>query len=135
MGDGSGTDERVLARYRGVGQFGRAYRRMYRGDGQAPESVARVLLEEMVQLCAETAPVLYGECTPTRVSYRAGARPAVERHAEKATRGATTGEERVAAIARFCAGLDRAPAARLEEMVWGGAEEEIVERGSCWCTD
>jgi hypothetical protein len=122
--------------YRGIGQFGTAYRRMYENDVHSPGSVDRVLLDAMVRLCPETADYLYQAFTPIEARYRAESRAALEVavHGATAFRGAE--EETVEAIARFCAGLsERTSEAGLEEMIFGGLEEEIIVRGSDWCTD
>lgn len=124
-----------LQHCRGIGQFGPAYEVMLRNDTHSPGSVDRALLEEMVRLCPETAGVLYGEFTPTEVRYQRGSLPELEQYVAQATAGARDVEERVNAIVRFTAKLgDRAPA-QLEAMVVGGTEEEIIARGSDWCTD
>ena len=125
-----------IAPFRGIGQFGPAYQRMYENDVHAPGSVDRVLLARMVRMCPETRAHLYGG-SPSKASlYRPGSRPAMETLAADAIGSSRSDEERVDAIAAFCSRLgDREPATGLEEMLFGGREEEIVARGSDWCTD
>jgi transglutaminase-like putative cysteine protease len=124
-----------LTQHCGLDQFGQAYRRMLENDAHAPGSVDRVLAERMVRLCAETADFLYREFTPTRVVYRAGSRPKLELCIAAACAGRGPGMERAAAIAEFCAALGRRASDNLDAMRVGGTEEDIIERGSDWCTD
>jgi len=121
--------------YQGIGQFGRAYRAMFENDAHASASVDRVLVERMVRLCTETAAYLYRNYTPTRVDYERSSRPELETHLAKALRGSHSAEERVAGVARFCSDLASAATDDLDAMRVGGAEEEIIRRGSDWCTD
>lgn len=118
-----------MSPYRGLGQFGRAYQRMLENDPHAPGSVDRVLMKNMVRLCGETAEFLYRDFTPTRVVYHAGTRPKLEHYVASAC------ANRVAGIAEFCAALGKRATEDFDAMRVGGTEEEIIERGSDWCTD
>ena len=89
----------------------------------------------MLKLCPQTSGYLYEEYTPTEVSYRLGSRPELERYVEQAVAGRHNGNERLAGIIEFCRGLGDRAAGDLDAMVLGGTEEEIVRRGSDWCTD
>ncbi len=124
-----------LSRYQGITQFGRAYEMMLQNDTHAPGSVDRVLVERMVRLCPETAAYLYGGYTPTRVRYQKGSRPELERIVEEAVAGCGSDEERIVGIARFCSDLGKLASDDLDTMRVGGTEEEIIRRGSGWCTD
>lgn len=124
--------------YSGLGQFGEAYRVMLENDAHAPGSVDRALMERMVRLCAATASLLYGPGEVAETLYTPGARPGLERVVRSVTAGCASGEEDVAAIALYTAelarragGNGRAPA----DLVLGGREEEIILRGTDWCTD
>jgi transglutaminase-like putative cysteine protease len=109
---------------------------MLESDPHAPGSVDRVLMEQSVRLCRETAPYLYGDYTPLVAVYKAGSRPELEAHAGRATAGSRTQEEAVEGIARFAAGLGRGLADEdVDAMRFGGTEEEVIRRGSDWCTD
>ena len=123
-----------LSHYQGIAQFGPAYRFMFENDAHAPGSVDRVLAERMIRLCAETAGCLYEEYTPTKVEYAPGSRPELEELLAEVLAGCGD-EERVAAIARFCAALGENADDDLNTMRLGGTEEEIIRRGSDWCTD
>jgi transglutaminase-like putative cysteine protease len=95
----------------------------------------------MVRLVPETAEYLYGDFTPRTVEYRPGSRPELERRVAEATAGAVAPEERVKGIAEYCLGIREKfeavdpDGAGLEDMVFGGTEEEIIERGTDWCAD
>lgn len=122
--------------YRGLAQFGPAYRIMLENDAHARGSVDRVLMENMVRLCTETADYLYSQYTPARSLYRRGERPELEYWTDRILLACNTDEERVEAIVRFTAGLQQGKACRdLDSAQIGGTEEEIIARGSDWCAD
>jgi len=124
-----------LSRYQGIGQFGRAYRIMLENDANAPGSVDRVLEEGMIRLCPETAEWLYRRYTPTRIDYDKGSRPELERCLGQALAGCHEDEDKIAGISRFCSDVAERATDDLDEMRFGGTEEEIIDRGSAWCTE
>lgn len=119
-----------LSGYIGPAAFGVAYCRMLENDVHAPGSVDRVLTENMVRLCAETAEYLYSRFTPLEIRYQPGSRPKLERILEQIPY-----ESFPASIAEFTSRLGTGAERSLSKMLFGGTEEEIVERGSDWCTD
>ena len=124
-----------IERFRGIGQFGPAYEAMFRNDSHAPVSVDCVLVEEMVKLCPETADCLYTEYTPLEVFYEEGTRPELERHVKAMNDESHSDEETIEKIALFTSCLQENAEDDLDKLLLGGIEEEIVERGSDWCTD
>lgn len=124
-----------ISRYQGVDQFGRAYKNMLENDTHAPGSVDWLLADMMVRLCDETADYLYTEYSFTSVCYEDGSRPVLERYLADA--GASLGPfpDRVAGIVDFCQSLGERAAVDLDGMRFGGTEEQIIARGSDWCTD
>jgi len=130
-----------LRRYTGPAAFDRPYRVMLENDVHAPGSVDRVLVGRMVQLVPGTAAYLYGEFTSRTVDYRPGARPELERWLAEATAGVITPGEKVKGIAEYCLGIRERfekvnpDDSGCEQMVFGGTEEEIIERGTDWCAD
>lgn len=88
----------------------------------------------MIRLCTETATYLYGEYTPEYGRYEQGSRPELERQLYSVTANCSSSEEQVERIARFTAGL-ASTRDDLDDLLFGGAEEEIIRRGSDWCTD
>ena len=125
-----------ISRYQGTGQFGRAYQFMLEHDSHALGSVDRVLTEKMVRLCPETAPYLYGGYTVTCPPRREAGRPDLERRTGETIAGCRMAEDKIEKIVAFTSGLEKAVEGEvLDEMKIGGLEEEIIARGSDWCTD
>jgi len=126
----------AIREYTGSGQFGPAYRIMLEHDTHAPGSVDRVGIEHMIRLCDATAEFLYSGYTPTTVRHVPGSRPRLEAVCEEIFDGVRDAEKRVRRIGRFCRRLGaKAPKGPVEELVFGGTEEQIIARGSDWCTD
>jgi transglutaminase-like putative cysteine protease len=124
-----------LEAFQGIGQFGKACRIMLENDSHAPGSVDRVLAGRMVRLCDETADDLYTRYTPALVGFRRGSRPKLEGIVARLGEGDPSAENVVARIARFCAKMGEGLSDDLDAMRVGGTEEEILSRGSDWCTD
>lgn len=128
------TDPLDISKFSGIGQFGPAYRFMLENDAHAAGSVDRVLAARMVRLCQQTADYLYTAHTPLDISYESGSRPELELHIGGASTAGS--EDAVEHVAAFTAGLQEKVAGQgLDELVLGGTEEQIIDRGSDWCTD
>ncbi len=125
-----------ISKYQGIGQFGCAYQVMMKNDTHAPGSVDRVLTQRMIRLCQEIDPYLYEEYSPTSISYEKGERPELESRTDEVVAGCQTAEEKIEKIVKFTSGLGKeVEDESLDEMRFGGLEEEITIRGSDWCTD
>lgn len=124
-----------ISQHRGIGVFGRAYGIMLANDCHADGSVDRVLMENMILLSTETVAYLYDEYTPIQVRYGSGSRPELECHVAKAAARYNSDEERVDGIVKFCSELGKEVAEDPDAIVVGGTEEEIIRRGSDWCSD
>jgi len=124
-----------VERFEGIGQFGPAYRVMLENDPHAQGSVDRALAENMVKLCSETAGYLYKAYTPLEVSYKRGTRPILESYLKSIAAGCSSNEEVIERIARFTSRLQDKAEDDLDRMRIGGIEEDIIERGSEWCTE
>lgn len=122
-----------ISGYEGSGQFGPAYQFMLDNDTHAPGSVDRMLIERMVRLCSETADYLYGDFTPTELRYEVGSRPQMEDCLRQAGADRGDEEERVERICGFCAELGQRGTDDLDQIRFGGTEEQIVQRGSDFC--
>ena len=124
-----------ISRHQGIDQFGKVYRITLENDPHASGSVDRVLAETMVRLCTETADYLYKGYSLTWTRYERGTRPLLERYVADA--GALQGPspDRVASVVDFCQSLGARAADDLDGMRFGGTEEQIIARGSDWCTD
>jgi transglutaminase-like putative cysteine protease len=120
----------------GIDQFGPAYGVMLRQDSPDPGSADRRALENMIRVCDATAEYLYSDYTPTDIRCKKGSRPGLEEALRSA--GADEGEapRRIRRIARFCRRLGARVAGQAPADVRvGGREEEIIARGSDWCSD
>jgi len=124
-----------VSAYRGPAQFGKAYKLMCENDTHAPGSIDLVLVENMIRLSNETAEYLYTEYTPEKSCYKKGIRPGLEKYVEKTIRGGGPDEERIERIALFTSSLQDRATSDLDSMQCGGTEEDIIARGSDWCTD
>ncbi len=125
---------RLPPEYFGPRWFGRAYSRMMARDPHAAGSIDRRLLRSMIGLDERSAPYLYREYTSLVSPYRPGTRPRLERLAQGMVEGGLP-EAKVRAVARASRRLAERTAPALEDLRFGGTEEEIVARGSDWCTD
>ena len=121
--------------YQGISQFGPAYEIMLDNDTHAIGSVDRVLIEKMIGLCPETVNYLYTEYTPTTTSYSKGTRPVLEGYIGMTSSGKSSDEERIEAVARFTFNIQPESDTSIDSMLFGGTEEDIIARGSDWCTD
>ncbi|MEW6753561.1 MAG: transglutaminase-like domain-containing protein [Candidatus Latescibacterota bacterium] len=125
-----------LTPQRGPAALGPAYRYMLEHDAHAPGAVDRGLLAEMVRIGPATVEVLYAGCPPEPVRYAPGSRPVLEGIVGEAIGAAKPPEERTRRLAVWTARFYRgAPAVSLDAVVLGGTEEEVIARGSDWCTD
>ena len=109
---------------------------MFDNDTHAPGSVDRVLTEQMVRLCSENKSYLYNEYTPINVSYIKESWVKLEACIEKITVDGVSSDKRIESIIRFTTKLaDKVASETIEDMTFGGTEEEIIDRGSDWGTD
>lgn len=124
--------------YKGIKQFGKAYEIMLENDSHAPNSVDIELIQNMIKLCDETKDYLYETYTPPAVKYKRGSRPVIEAIINCIIQHYNNDENRILAIAEYCSNLsNKMLDADSNNMLLGGTEEEIIERGngSDWCTD
>ncbi|MDQ1328318.1 MAG: hypothetical protein QG641_1603 [Candidatus Poribacteria bacterium] len=125
-----------LSKYTGINQFGPAYQIMLENDLHASDSVDRVLMARMVRLCPETAEYLYTAYSPIETKYQKGLKPELERYVNDVIAGCKSSEDQIRGIASFCSGLSvKAEGQSLDDMLFGGTEEEIIQCGSDMCTD
>lgn len=125
-----------LESFSGPKVFGRAYQCMLENDTHVQGSVDREIALSMIRLCNETASHLYDMYTDLHVGYVAGSRPGLENFLSEAKSLVVDPMRQVAVIAKLTAGLgEKSQTGRLSEMRVGGTEEQIIERGSDWCTD
>lgn len=124
-----------LDSFRGTAAFGKAYQFMMEHDAHATNSVDREIARAMVRLCPETAEYLYHAHTPLDVRYTRGSRPELETVVSQCIATTASTEEQVSSVAGFTRRLGQRAEHDLHKMQLGGTEEQIIERGSGWCTD
>lgn len=124
-----------IARFVGPKAFGKAYQHMLENDTHAPGSVDRALATSMIRLCEDTAAYLYDKYTDMHIGYVKGSRPVLEHALSEVYFSATEPGQLIPAIANFTRGLAAKRPRGLDAMRFGGTEEQIIERGSEWCTD
>ncbi|MEW6358969.1 MAG: hypothetical protein AB1696_21735 [Planctomycetota bacterium] len=127
--------EADLSRFRGAGAFGGAYEFMLEHDAHAPGSVDCELTRGMIRLCPETVGYLYGPFTPLHAPYIRGTRQKLESVLSGLARKGGGTENILTSIVEFTRRLGDRAEQDLQKMRIGGTEEEIIERGSDWCTD
>ena len=109
---------------------------MLENDTHAQGSVDREVVSNMLRLCDDTAPYLYDGYTDLDIGYVAGSRPGLEAFLSKTKSLVVDRMQQVAAIAQITHGLrEKNPSGGLSSMRFGGTEEQIIKRGSDWCTD
>ena len=124
-----------ISAYRGPAQLGKAYQIMYENDTHAAGSVDLILGENMILLCKETAEYLYTAYTPEKSGYKKGVKPELEKYVEKIISVCGSDEECIEKITLFTSSLQDRATSDLDSMKFGGTEEDIITRGSDWCTD
>ena len=124
-----------ISEFKGPGQFGPAYQIMFENDSHASGSIDRELMENMILLNSETENYIYTELTPTISHYKEGARPLLEEHVKRMTSECHSEQERIEAIAGFTGSMQNRASDDLDLIRIGGTEEEMITRGSDWCSD
>ena len=109
---------------------------MLENDAHAQGSVDREIVSSMIRLCNETASYLYDVYTDLHIGYAAGSRPGLENFLSEVKSSVVDPRQQVSVIAKLTRGLaEKRPRGGLSRMRVGGTEEQIIERGSDWCTD
>ena len=94
------------------------------------------LRREQVILCPQTVHFLYDGFTPSAVRYVPGSRPVLEQIVRETTAGCDTDADRALALMRFCRDLYKKRSWHkrgLEDYVYGGTEEQLVDKGEQLC--
>ena len=103
---------------------------MLENDSHAPGGVDMELVESMVRLCGETVEYLYTGFTPLEIRYQKGSRPDLEM-----TLATMRNDPLPESVVEFTSHLQDEAELDLDGMLLGGTEEEIIQRGTDWCTD
>ena len=118
---------------KGTGSFGKQYEIAYKNDVQAEGSVVRTLFEQMIKLDNDSVEYLYNSYTDLSNRYKQGSRIYFESIVNK-LRGQTDSET-IDNIISYCRNIVENCDTDTEDMIFGGTEEEVAERGTYWCTD
>ena len=108
---------------------------MLENDTHAPGGVECELAASMIRLCEDTAAYLYDAYTDLQIGYAKGSRPALEETLSGIKSSAIDPGQLIPAITNFTRGLAEKRPRGLDAMRFGGTEEQIIERGTEWCTD
>ncbi len=125
----------ISRRYRGPGWFGPAYAAMMRRDPHARGTVDRELLAKMVGLDRTTRHLLYTTFSRRRPLYRAGSSRRLEALASRLAPRTLDRESRIDALCRFFSKNRPTTGSEISALRFGGTDEDLVARGSDWCTD
>ena len=117
----------------GLDCFGKQYGIMYRNDTHAEGSVDRMLFERMIKLDESSVDFLYGSYTDPARQFQAGSRASLEKIAARLKRKKAI--KTIHNIVAYCRKIVRKCNVSTKDMLYGGTEEEIIARGTYWCTD
>jgi len=118
---------------KGIGIFGKQYEFGYKNETQAEGSVVRVLFDEMIKLDEDSVDYLYSSYTDLSKRYEQGCRPVLERIVDE-LKGVTNAET-VDNIMKFCRNVVTRCNMPSKNFIYGGTEEDVIERATYWCTD
>ncbi|MCL2853985.1 MAG: transglutaminase-like domain-containing protein [Defluviitaleaceae bacterium] len=118
---------------KGIAIFGKQYEHGYKNETHAPGSVVRVLFDEMIKLEADTAEYLYNTYTDLSHRYKQGSRLILESIASRLK--SEDDAEYVDNVIQYCRKIAESCCADTDGFIYGGIEEDIIERTSYWCTD
>ena len=118
---------------KGISIFGKQYEVGYKNDVQADGSVVKVLFSEMIKLENNSAEYLYGSYTDLSNRYKSGSRVFLE-NTVNGLKGQTDSET-IENVTLYCRTIVMNCDTDTEDMIFGGTEEEVIERGTYWCTD
>ncbi len=109
--------------------FGKAYGVMLRNDLHAPKSIDHAFMRNMILLDEDSRDALYQ--VPYREEDMSGhALFAFSRQFKR-----QTDRETIDAVLEYTSGIATHYDVPFEEMLFGGTEQQIIERGTDWCAD
>lgn len=118
---------------KGISSFGKQYEIMYKNDTHAENSVDRILVEKMIKLDDSSVEYLYNSYTDLSNYYKHQNRIFLENIVNTLKR--TKSSETIDNIILYCRNIVKNCDTDDADMIFGGTEEEIVKRGTYWCTD
>jgi len=117
----------------GNGIFGKQYEIMIKNDSHADGTVDRILYENMIKLDTNSVDYLYNFYTDLNNHYEYGNRKLLENIIINFKN--KNNENIIESIISYCKNIVLNCDFNIENMVLGGTEEEIILRGTDWCTD
>ena len=118
---------------KGIGIFGKQYEFGYKNETHTPGSVVRILFDEMIKLDTNSVECLYNSYTDLSARYKPGSRVFLEGIAND-LRGESDAET-VDNIIKYCRKIVESCDTNTNDFIYGGIEEDVIERTSYWCTD
>ena len=118
---------------KGIGIFGKQYEFGYKNETHTPGSVVRALFDEMIKLDDNSVEYLYNSYTDFSFRYKMGSRPVLENLANQLK--SKTDAETIDNIIKYCRNIAISCDTDADDFIYGGKEEDIIERTSYWCTD
>ena len=118
---------------KGIGIFGKQYEIMFKNDTHANGSVDVILSEQMIKLDADSVEYLYSSYTHLFSHYKSGSRIFLENIVNSLK--CENPSETVYNIISYCKNIVENCDIDMNDMIFGGTEEEIIQRGTDWCTD
>lgn len=114
---------------KGYDVFGKAYGVMCRNDLHDPKSIDHKLMQEMMLLDSESFEYLYHKAPSTPNMSAHKLRSFAKQFRAKDDR------KTIENILKYCSDIAMNYDVPFEKMLFGGREEEILERGTDWCAD
>lgn len=120
-------DKSVIKQFQGRKVFGEPHTEILTKKSpleEKPGTIDYYQLDEQIKCVPETAEYLYEEYSPTKIKYKSGTRPLLEKIAKTVTAGAKNDEERVIAIMRWIQSRMTHP--NYKTLPAGLTEEEMI---------
>lgn len=121
--------EREMKMQTGYDVFGKAYGVMLRNDLHAPGSIDRKLMQNMVLLNGQSYDSLYQPSIVLLDMHTHELYEFAQSFQGKSSR------QTVQNIVRYCSDIALNYNVPFEQMLFGGTEKEILQRGTDWCAD
>lgn len=115
---------------KGYGVFGKAYQVMFRNDIHDEDSIDHYILRNMILLDEKSVTLLYQKANPISDDIKFH-----ELHEFSKQFKGNDKLNTIKNITKYLYNIVESFDAPFEDMMFGGTEKEIIERGTDWCTD